>query len=298
MMAQESSPYVQQKFVSVLGSRMAYVEAGCGEPIVMLHGNPTSSYMWRNIIPHLDGLGRIIAPDLIGMGASDKLGPDVSDRYRFRCHRRYLEAFLAAVNVGNNIVFVLHDWGSALGFDWAYRHQARIAGLAFWEAMVRPRRWDDFPEFRRQQFSFVRSPEGQRQVLQSNFFVEKVLPAGVLRHLSNDEMSAYRAPFSEPGDARLATAIWPLELPIEGEPADVVQVMKDYGAWLANSPLPKLFIDTTDGSLLIGTQREFCRTWPNQTEVLVRGAHHAQEDSPKEIGTAVAEFINHVRAPR
>lgn len=297
-MTNNSSNHAQQKFLNVLGSRMAYLEAGSGEPIVMLHGNPTSSYMWRNIIPHLEGLGRIIAPDLIGMGASDKLTADVIDRYRFGCHRRYLEGFLEAVDVGGNIVFVLHDWGSALGFDWAYRHQDRVAGFAFWEAMVRPRRWDDFPEFRRQQFRFVRSPEGQRQVLQDNFFVEKVLPAGVLHQLSDDEMGAYRAPFLEPGDARLATAIWPLELPIEGEPADVVQVIEQYGAWLANSRLPKLFINTTDGSLLIGTQREFCRAWPNQTEVLVRGAHHAQEDSPNEIGIAVADFIKHVRAPR
>lgn len=289
------SSNVQQRYANVLGSRMAYLEAGSGRPIVMLHGNPTSSYMWRNIIPHLSGLGRIIAPDLIGMGASAKLNADVADRYRFQCHRRYLETFFETMDLGSSIVFVLHDWGSALGFDWAYRHQERAAGFAFWEAMVRPRRWNDFPEFRRRQFQFVRSPEGQRQVLEQNFFVEKVLPAGVLRPLTDEEMDAYRRPFVEPGEARLATAIWPQELPIEGEPADVVQAMENYGRWLAKSNIPKLFINTTEGSLLIGSQRDFCRTWPNLTEVLVRGAHHAQEDSPNEIAMAVAEFVQHVR---
>ena len=284
------------KRATVLGRAMAYVDEGAGDPIVFLHGNPTSSYLWRNVIPHLAGKGRCIAPDLIGMGQSDKIPGSGPDSYRFVEHREYLDALLAALGVEDNVVFVVHDWGSALAFDWANRHRAAVRGLAYMEAVVCPLTWDDWPEGGRGVFQGFRSPAGEEMVLENNIFIEKILPRSVLRGLTEDEMTVYRAPYLEPGESRRPTLTWPRQIPIEGEPSDVVAIVEDYGTWLAGSDVPKLFINADPGSILVGRQRDFCRTWPNQDEITVEGSHFIQEDAPDAIGAAVARFVEGARA--
>jgi haloalkane dehalogenase len=285
-----ADPRYQKHEATLLGSRMAWVEAGRGDPILFLHGNPTSSYLWRNVMPHLAGQGRCIAPDLVGMGDSDKLAPSGPDRYTFVEHRRYLDALLDALELGGNVTLVVHDWGSALGFDWARRHPDRVKGIAYMEAIVRPLRWAEWPEAARRVFQGFRSPAGEAMVLEQNVFVERVLPGSILRKLLDAEMEAYRRPFREPGEGRRPTLSWPRQIPIEGEPADVTRIVQDYADWLSRSPLPKLFVNAEPGAILVGPQREFCRGWPSQQEVTVRGAHFVQEDSPAEIGAAVAKW--------
>jgi haloalkane dehalogenase len=275
----------------VKGRSMAYVETGSGDPIVLLHGNPTSSYLWRNVIPHLEGLGRCIAPDLIGMGDSDKLEPSGPDRYRFAEHREFLDALLEALGVERRVTFVAHDWGSALGFDWANRHREAVKGIAYMEAIVQPVTWKDWPEQARKIFQGFRSPAGEEMVIEKNVFVEAVLPGSVLRGLTEAEMEVYRRPFREPGEGRRPTLTWPREIPIEGEPADVCAIVESYGGWLAHCDVPKLFVNADPGAILTGAQREFCRRWPAQREVTVRGIHFVQEDAPDEIGRAIADWI-------
>jgi haloalkane dehalogenase len=279
-----------KKNIRVHGHSMAYVEVGSGDPILFLHGNPTSSYLWRNIIPHLEGEGRCIAPDLIGMGDSEKLGESGPDRYRFVEHRRYLDGFLEALEALSGVTLVVHDWGSALGFDWSNRHREAVRGIAYMEAIVRPLRWAEWPEPATQVFQGFRSAAGESMVLENNVFVERVLPGSVLRELGEAEMAVYRRPYTEPGESRRPTLTWPREIPLDGEPADVVEIAQAYADWLSGSPVPKLFVNADPGAILIGAQREFCRGWPNQTEVTVRGIHFIQEDSPDEIGEAVASW--------
>jgi haloalkane dehalogenase len=283
-------PRYRKVFRDVLGSRMAYVEVGQGEPIVFLHGNPTSSYLWRNVMPHLEGLGRLIAPDLIGMGDSAKLPGAGDDRYRFTEHRRYLDALLADLDVSADVTLVVHDWGSALGFDWAHRHRAAVKGIAYMEAIVRPVTWADWPDAARGLFQGFRSPAGESMVLEKNVFVERVLPGSVLRKLSEEEMAQYRRPFLAAGEDRRPTLTWPRQIPIEGQPADVVAIVAAYAAWLAGSDVAKLFVNADPGAILTGPQRDFCRSWAHQDEVTVSGNHFIQEDSPDEIGTAIAEW--------
>ena len=282
--------YAKQR-AQVLGSEMAYVETGSGDPIVFLHGNPTSSYLWRNVIPHVEKLGRCIAPDLIGMGDSDKLEPSGPDRYRFVEHRRYLDALLEELGVRENVTFVVHDWGSALGFDWANRHRDAVRGIAYMEGIVRPVTWAEWPDAAREIFQGFRSEAGEPMVLEHNVFVERVFPGSILRDLTEAEMDVYRRPFREAGESRRPTLTWPREIPIEGEPADVSEIVADYGAWLAQSDLPKLFVNAEPGAILTGPQRDFCRSWPNQTEVTVKGIHFVQEDAPDEIGVAIAAWL-------
>ena len=278
--------------VDVLGKRMAYVDVGEGDPIVFLHGNPTSSYLWRNIIPHLEGMGRCIAPDLIGMGDSDKLDAPDSDSYRFVEHRAYLDALLSQLGVEKNVTLVIHDWGSALGFDWANRHREAIRGIAYMEAIVAPfPNWDGWPDAVKPVFQAFRSSKGEAMALQKNVFVEQVLPGAILRKLGDAEMNAYRRPFLEAGESRRPTLTWPREIPIEGEPKDVHDIVADYADWLGVSDVPKLFVNAEPGALLRDAQRELCRGWPNQTEVTVRGSHYIQEDSPDEIGQAIADWL-------
>jgi len=275
------------------GSAMAYVETGTGDPIVFLHGNPTSSYLWRNVIPHLEPLGRCIAPDLIGMGDSDKLVPSGPERYTFTEHRRYLDGLLAALGVGQRVCFVLHDWGAALGFDWARRHPGAVRAIAYMEAIVQPNRsWNDWPKTIRALFQALRSPAGEAMVLEQNLFVEQLLPGAVLRPLSEQEMNHYRAPYRTPGESRRPTLTWPRQIPIGGKPADVHQIVAQSGAWMAASEVPKLFIQGRPGAILTGEHAAFCRTWPNQTEVSVAGVHFLQEDSPDEIGQAIASWLD------
>ena len=281
--------------MEVLGRKMACVETGEGEPVVFLHGNPTSSYLWRGVIPHLAPLGRCIAPDLIGMGDSDKLEGSGPDSYRFIEHRRYLEALLEALGVTERVTLVTHDWGSALGFDWANRHRDAVRGLAYMEAIVQPLTWAQWPEASRRVFQGFRSESGESMILEKNVFVERVLPGSIKRELSEQEMAEYRRPFSEPGEGRRPTLTWPREIPVEGEPADVTGIVGSYAAWLRESPVPKLFVNAEPGAILVGEQREFCRTWPNQTEVTVPGIHFIQEDSPDEIGQAIAAWFRTLR---
>jgi len=274
--------------IPVLDSHMAYVEAGSGDPVVFLHGNPTSSYLWRNVMPHVEALGRCLAPDLIGMGAS---GPSAAGSYRFVDHRRYLDAWMEAMGVTSDVTLVVHDWGSALGFDWARRHPDAVKGIAYMEAIVAPLTWADWPEAATQIFQAMRSPAGESIILEKNVFVERILPSSVLRKLTDEEMAVYRAPFSEPGESRRPTLTWPREIPIDGEPADVHEIASEYSAWLSESDVPKLFVNAEPGSILTGRQRELARSWPNQTEVTVPGLHFIQEDSPHEIGEAIADWL-------
>lgn len=280
-----------KKKTQVLGKTMAYVDEGEGDPIVFLHGNPTSSYLWRNVMPHLEGRGRLIAPDLIGMGDSDKLDDSGPDSYRFVEHRKYLDALLEQLGVDSSVTLVIHDWGSALGFDWANRHRDAVKGIAYMEAIVMPVTWDEWPEVVRPVFQGFRSPAGEEMVLEQNLFIEAVLPGAIARKFEEDEMNEYRRPFTEPGEGRRPTLTWPRQIPIEGEPADVVEIVKAYGAWLKDSAVPKLFIDADPGAILIGSARTFARSFPNQKEVQVKGVHFVQEDSPDEIGQAIAAWL-------
>lgn len=283
---------LEKKYVEVEGRQMAYVEVGTGNPIVFQHGNPTSSYLWRNIIPHLADLGRCIAIDLIGMGDSDKLTGDDPDRYAFRHQRRYLAAAYEALSIADGpSTLVLHDWGSALGFDWANHHRAAVRAVAYMEAMVRP-----FPDLESwgeggAVFAAMRSEQGEKLVLEDNFFVERLLPSAVMRELTPEEMEAYRRPFSEPGESRRPTLTFPRELPIGGQPSDVHAAMAAYSEWMSTNDLPKLFVNATPGAILNDAERAFCRTWKNQTEVTVTGTHYIQEDSPDEIGQALRAWF-------
>jgi haloalkane dehalogenase len=289
--------WTPKQFERVLDGTMAFVERGEGDPILFLHGNPTSSFLWRNVLPHLEGRGRLIAPDLIGMGDSSKLEPSGPARYRFVEHRTYLDELLRTIGVDRNVTLVLHDWGSALGFDWAARNPARVRAIVYMEAVVMPIEWADWPEPARRIFQAFRSAAGETLVLDRNAFVERVLPASILRDLTPEEMAEYRRPFAEPGEGRRPTLTWPRQIPIEGEPEDVTAIVRDYGRWLTDpSSPPKLFINAEPGSILVGRAREFCRSWANQREVTVHGSHFIQEDSPAEIGRAVAEFVDDLAA--
>jgi haloalkane dehalogenase len=278
--------------VDVSGARMAYHERGAGRPILFLHGNPTSSYLWRDVVPELEGHGRLIAPDLIGMGDSAKLPDPGADTYRFTTHRRYLDAFIDAV-VGRSepVVLVVHDWGSALGFDWANRHRDRVSGIAYMEGIVRPvASWDEWSPQAVPIFQGFRSDKGESMILERNMFVERVLPGSVLRKLTEAEMAEYRRPYPNASD-RWPTLTWPRQIPIAGEPADVVQIAAEYAQWMAENEIPKLFVNAEPGAILIGAPREFCRSWKNQTEVTVPGSHFIQEDSGPAIGRAIAGWL-------
>ena len=282
-----------RKRVPVLDSEMAYVDVGTGDPVVFLHGNPTSSYLWRNVITEVEPDWRCLAPDLIGMGDS---GKNPSGSYRFVDHAKYLDAWFAKVGLDKekNLTLVIHDWGSALGFRWAQNHREQIRGLVYMEAIVCPMTWETFPDAARKVFQGFRSPAGEGMVLENNVFVERVLPGSVVRELCESEMAIYRKPFVEAGESRRPTLTWPREIPIEGEPADVVDIVEAYGSWLSERQVAKLFINADPGALLTGAQREYCRAWPNQQEVTVNGTHFIQEDSPQEIGGAIVQFLKNI----
>ena len=280
-----------RKRVAVLDTEIAYVDTGEGDPVVFLHGNPTSSYLWRNVISEVEGGARCLAPDLVGMGDSGK-APDGS--YRFVDHVRYIDGWFDALGLTSNMTLVCHDWGSALAFHWAYRHSERVKGIAYMEAIVGPLTWDNWPDDATRIFQGMRSDAGEDMVLEKNMFVERVLPASVIRELTGEEMEVYRKPYLEPGESRRPTLAWPREIPIEGEPADVHEIATAYSRWLASSDVPKLFINAEPGAILTGDQREFCRTWPNQQEVTVKGSHFIQEDSPAEVGDAISEWLGSI----
>ena len=290
-MISASMPY-GKCFKSIKGKNIAYIDVGDGAPIVLLHGNPTSSYLWRNVVPHLEGIGRVIVPDLIGHGDSEKL-PDSEgpERYSFEITYEYLAGLLEELNITEDVTLVIHDWGSALGFHWAKHHPEAVKGIAYMEAIVCPVTWDDWPESARGIFKGFRSDKGEDLVLQRNMFVEAVLPSSVIRQMGEEEMNQYRKAFTRVAD-RQPTLNWPRQIPIDGEPPHMVDLVASYGEWMAsNQELPKLFINADPGSILTGKARKFCRTWPNQKEVTVAGTHFIQEDSPVEIGIAVAEWL-------
>lgn len=284
-----------KKYKTVHGSRMAYVDEGTGDPIVFLHGNPTSSYLWRNVMPHLEGRGRLIAPDLVGMGDSGKLPDSGPERYTFVEHRRFLFALLDELGVRENVTLVIHDWGSALGFNWAHQNPEKTRGIAFMEALVAPmpgwESWDAMPEGVKETFQAFRSPKGEEMVLEGNMFVEGMLPAGVLRQLSDAEMTEYRRPFVTQGEDRRPTLTWPRQIPICGEPEDVAAIIGAYADWLQHTDIPKLFINADPGAITVGAARDFVRTWPNLTELTVPGVHFVQEDAPDAVGRAIADWL-------
>ncbi len=290
-----TDPYPRKR-AEVLGTSMAYVDTGHAgdgrDTIVLIHGNPTSSYLWRNVIPRLASHARCVAPDLVGMGAS---GRTVSETYRFADHAVHLDALLAAAAPNGRVTLVVHDWGSALGFEWARRHSDRVRGIAYMEAIVRPLKWSEWPDAARDLFKTLRSPAGEDLILNRNVFVERILPGSIIRKLSAEEMDNYRKPFAEAGESRRPTLTWPREIPIDGDPDDVVAVVQGYADWLAASTIPKLFINADPGAILTGVQRDFCRGWPNQREVTVKGIHFVQEDSPHEIGSAIANWYGSLR---
>ncbi len=281
-----------KQFKDVMGHRLAYVEVGSGDPIVFLHGNPTSSFLWRDVMAQCDDLGRLIAPDLIGMGDSEKLFPSGANSYRFVEHRTYVDALLELLGVTDRVTLVVHDWGSALGFDWANRNRDRVKGIVYMEGIVRPVSWDEWPDSARRFFQALRSDAGDEMILEKNLFVERVLPSSIIRDLTDDEMAEYRRPFVETGEARRPTLTWPRQIPIDGQPADVHEIVASYAEWLPTSDVPKLFVNADPGSILIGPQREFCRAWPNQEEVTVPGIHFIQEDSGAEIGLAISDWYS------
>jgi haloalkane dehalogenase len=280
-----------RKHIPVIDTDMAYVDVGEGDPIVFLHGNPTPSYLWRNIIPCLLPFGRCLAPDFVGMGNS---GAAPNGSYRFVDHKRYLDAWLEKVGADKNVILVVHDWGSALGFHWAQRHPDRVKAIVYMEGIVRPfRSWDEWPDATRAFFQAQRSPEGEDLILRKNLFIEYLLP---LRNIAQEAIEVYRRYWRNPGASRQPMLTWTRELPIEGEPADVVRIVQSYADWLSGSRIPKLFIDADPGGFLIGAQREFCRTWPNQETVMVKGAHFLQEEAPDAVGEATARFVAKVLA--
>ncbi|MEM8697069.1 MAG: haloalkane dehalogenase [Pseudomonadota bacterium] len=282
----------RKKFRTVYGKQMAYVDEGEGDPIVFLHGNPTSSYLWRNVMPYLAGRGRRIAPDLIGMGDSDKLDNSGPDSYTFAEQRKYLFGLLDQLGVRENVILVIHDWGSGLGFHWAHQNPEAVKGIAFMEAFVAPiPSFDSLSKDFAEGLKDVRSPAGEDMVLENNMFVEGMLPSAILRPLSGEEMNEYRRPFLNAGEDRRPTLTWPRQIPVAGEPEDVAEIVGSYGAWLAGTQIPKLFINAEPGTLITGAFRDMVRSWPNLSEVTVAGAHFIQEDSPDEIGKAIADWI-------
>ena len=276
--------------VRLAEQEMAYVDVGTGDPIVFLHGNPTSSYLWRNVIPHVQHLGRCLAPDLIGMGESDKLPDPGPGRYSFDTHSRYLAMFLAEVGATERVTVVGHDWGGALGLDWAAKNPGSVRGIAFMETIVKPLLWADWPAAATRIFRAMRGPGGEEVVLDGNAFVEKVLPASVLRGLSPEAHERYRAPFRERED-RWPTLEWPRQLPIEHVPPDVHDIVDRYGQWMAHSEVPKLFVNAEPGSILVGGPRKVVRRWPSLTAVTVPASHFVPEDAPDEVGRALASWL-------
>ncbi|WP_024610247.1 haloalkane dehalogenase [Pseudoalteromonas sp. TB64] len=282
-----------KKFKTVLDKKMAYVDEGQGDPIVFLHGNPTSSYLWRNVMPYLEGKGRLIAIDMIGMGDSQKLDNTTDSSYSLAENSKYTFALLEALGVNKNVTLVLHDWGSGVGFNWANTHRDAVKAIAFMEAIVTDfPTWDDFPKDLHGPIGTMRSAEGDKMVLNDNFFIETILPATISRKLTQAEHDEYRRPYLNAGEDRRAILAGPRQLPIAGEPADTVALVKSYASFLANShDIPKLFINAEPGAFLVGYARDFVRTWPNLTEVTVSGIHYVQEDSPHEIGNAIADWL-------
>ena len=283
-----------KKKILINNKSIAYVDSGSGDPIIFLHGNPTSSYLWRNITPHLETQGRCISIDLIGMGDSDKLDNPDENSYLFEEHYHYISAAIESLTDGENISFVIHDWGSALGFNWCFNNPDSVKGIAYMEAIVKEMTWEDWDNDAKSIFQGFRSDAGESLVLEKNYFIEKVLPGSIIRALSSDEMNEYRRPFLNSGEDRRPTLSWPREIPIEGQPRNVCEIVNQYAEWMQTNDIPKLFINAEPGAITTGRIREFCRSWKNQTEVTVKGKHFVQEDSPDEIGKAISTWYKNI----
>jgi haloalkane dehalogenase len=273
----------------VVASTIHHEEAGRGDPIVFLHGNPTSSFLWRDVIPQVSTIGRCLAPDLIGFGRSGK--PDIA--YRFEDHLRYMDAWFDALELAR-VTLVGHDWGGAIGFDWAARHPGRVRSIAFMETIVRPMRWDEgFSPEGREIFKAFRSPEGDKLILDDNFFVDVFIPLGIKRRLSDDEMAVYRAPFREREHRRPVLA-FPRDLPMEGEPRDVCARVASYAEWLcASSNVPKLLLTFDPGAVMPEPVVAWCRENVAALEIehIGAGIHYVQEDHGPAIGRAIASWM-------
>ena len=283
----------EKKNINVLGKKMTYVDKGEGDPIIFQHGNPASSYLWRNIIPYLENQGRCIAIDLIGMGDSDKLTDNGNNTYSYHIQKQYFDKCLEELEIKENITFVIHDWGSALGFNWAYEHQESVKGICYMEAIVKKISWEDWPKDAKSIFQGFRSDAGEDLILKKNLFIEGVLPNAIIRNLTETEMDIYRKPFLKEIDRR-PTLDWPRQIPINNEPEEVCKIVDDYSSWMSINEIPKLFINADPGSILTGKQREFCRKWKNQQELTVKGNHFIQEDSPNEFGEAISKWFKNL----
>ncbi len=291
LVKKESLILVNKKFISVQSKKISYVDEGKGKPILFIHGNPTSSYLWRNIIKDLVKRNRCIAPDLIGMGDSDKLDNPSQENYSLREHIKWFDSFVNNINIEEKIILVIHDWGSAIGFDFAKKYSERISGIVYMEAIVCPMKWSSWPEDATKVFKLMRSEVGEELILEKNIFVERILPSSVIRKLTDKEMSHYRKPFLKAGSDRQPTLSWPRQIPLDGEPVEVVDIVNEYAEFMKKTEIKKLFINAEPGSILVGPQREFCRTWKNQKEVTVKGKHFIQEDSAKEISSEIELWI-------
>jgi len=285
---------LKKQKISINNKNIAYAESGSGDPIIFLHGNPTSSYLWRNITPHLESQGRCICIDLIGMGDSDKLDNPDENSYQFEEHYHYVNAAIESLTNGENITFVIHDWGSALGFNWCYHNPDSVKGIAYMEAIVKEMTWEDWRDEAKGIFQGFRSDAGESLVLEKNYFVERVLPGSIIRRLRDEEIEEYRRPFLNPGEDRRPTLSWPREIPIEGQPANVCKIVNQYAEWMQTNDIPKLFINAEPGAITTGRIRDFCRSWKNQTEVTVKGIHFIQEDSPDDIGKAISTWYKNI----
>ncbi|MED6343973.1 MAG: haloalkane dehalogenase [Pseudomonadota bacterium] len=282
------------KKINVNGKRIAYDRTGQGSPMVFLHGNPTSSYLWRNIVPHLESFASCYVFDLIGMGDSDKLDKSGPDSYGFEEHFEYLDQAINEVITDDKITLVLHDWGSALGFHWAFKNQDRVNGIAYMEGIVKELKWEEWNEQSRGLFQAMRSDAGEELILEKNIFIEKILTGSIIRDLSHEELETYREPFNQPGEDRRPMLSWPRQIPIEGEPKNVCKIVSEYSDWMSKNNMPKLFINAEPGAIIQGSVRDFCRTWNNQSEITVKGIHFIQEDSPNEIGSAIQEWYEKI----
>ena len=280
-----------KKYKDIKNSKMAFIDEGSGDTFLFLHGNPTSSFLWRNIAPHVEDIGRIVIPDLIGMGDSDKLEGVDNPGYKYHGQYSYLTALMDELDLGDNIHLIIHDWGSAMGFQFARENQDRIKSITYMEAIVMPLTWDQWPDPATKIFGLFRSEAGEELVLEKNFFVERILLADSSTGYTEEEKSEYIRPFINPGEDRRPTLTWPRQIPLDGEPSEVVEEVRLNAEFHKESDIPKLFINADPGSILIGDQREFARSWKNQTELTVSGNHFIQEDSSEEIGAALRNFV-------
>ena len=280
-----------KKYKDIKNSKMAFIDEGSGDTFLFLHGNPTSSFLWRNIAPHVEDIGRIVIPDLIGMGDSDKLEGVGNPGYKYHGQYIYLTALMDELDLGDNIHLIIHDWGSAMGFQFARENQDRIKSITYMEAIVMPLTWDQWPDPATKIFGLFRSEAGEELVLEKNFFVERILLADSSTGYTEEEKSEYIRPFINPGEDRRPTLTWPRQIPLDGEPSEVVEEVRLNAEFHKESDIPKLFINADPGSILIGDQREFARSWKNQTEITVSGNHFIQEDSSEEIGAALRNFV-------